>query len=172
MKHALIIFLSLAALPVSAQTIYDVNEQLNNSSHELARALAVVKLEADVLRTVSHALQVLDDMQPAASIEKAIEIIDDFTARSARSGPPLSMEMQRLLNVTRQQLADAKLSPGSADIKKLRDDLHHKVVHQLQARMGANALAIDGVMKQYQGMLLQTQTAMLMSALAASESGR
>jgi hypothetical protein len=169
MKHALIILLSLAAPALSAQTIYDIGEQLNNSSRELARAVAVVNQEADVLKTVSHAQQTLDEMQPANSIDKAIEIIDDFMARSARFGPPLSLEMQRLLNLARQPLADAKLSPGSADIKKLREDLHHNVIHQLQKRMGSNALALDRVLKQYQAMANLTQTALLTSALAASD---
>jgi len=170
--RTLIVLLSLAALPLSAQTIYDVGGQLNNVSRDLGRALAAANQEAEVLKTVSHAAQSLDDTQPANSIDKAIGIIDDFMTKSAKFGPPLAMEMQRLLNLARKPLADANLSPGSADIKKLREQLHHDVVHQLQARMGTNARLIDQLMRQCQQMMNETHQALMIATMAATDSGR
>lgn len=172
MKPRLALLLLLAALPLSAQTVYDLNQQLNNVSQDVRRALAEVKQEADVLSTVSHAAQSLDDMQPATSLDKATDIIDDFILKTQRNGPPLSKEMQRLLTLARQPIEDAKKSPGSADLKKLREQLHHEVIHQLQVKMGNNARQLDTVMQQLQQMMNQTHVALMMTTMAASDAAR
>lgn len=167
-----LLLLLLSALPLSAQTIYDLNQQLNNVSQDVRHALAEVKQEADVLNTVSHAALALDDMQPATSLDKATEIIDDFILKTQRNGPPLSKEMQRLLTLARQPIEDAKKSPGSADLKKLREQLHHEVIHQLQVKMGNNARQLDTLIQQLQQMINQTHVALMTTTMAASDAAR
>lgn len=172
MNPRLPLLLLLAALPLSGQTLYDVGAEVNNVSRDVSHALAEVKQEADALNAVSHAAQSLDEMQPATSLDKAIEIIDDFVAKTQRNGPPLTKEMQRLLNLARQPLADAKQSPGSADLKKLREQLHHEVVHQLQVKMGNNARQLDTLMLQYQQMMNQAHVALMITTTATADAAR
>jgi hypothetical protein len=167
-----LLLLLFAALPLSAQTIYDVGQQMNNVSQDVRHALAEVKQEADVLNTVSHAAQSLDEMQPATSLDKGVEIIDDFIRKTERMGPPLSKEMLRLLNLARQPIDDAKKSPGSADLKKLREQLHHEVVHQLQVKMGNNARQLDTLMQQNQQMMNQMHVALMITTMATSDAAR
>jgi len=164
--------LLLSALPLSGQTVYDIGQQMNTLSQDVRHALAEVKQEADVLNTVSHAAQSLDEMQPATSLDKAVEIIDDFILKTQRMGPPLSKEMMRLLTLARNPIEDAKKSPGSADLKKLREQLHHEVVHQLQVKMGNNARQLDMLMLQYQQMMNQTHATLMMTTMAAADAAR
>ena len=63
------LLLLLAALPLSGQTIYDVNQQMSNVAQDVRRALVELKQEADVLNTVAQAAQALDDMQPATNLD-------------------------------------------------------------------------------------------------------
>jgi hypothetical protein len=168
MKHfalAVVVAFPLA-FPLFAQQPLDPEGQLREHAKTLGQLTADFNQQSNALVMLKRAAN-LDTMQPTVTVNRSVELVNEYIRRMEREGPVLSHNAYFFVTKAREMLVTAQRGPETTNIAQLAEDLHHQVIHPMQVQLGQNARMLDRLMKQYQT-LLDTSRATLARTVEAA----
>lgn len=144
MKSRIGVILLLFALPAAAQEpfaardVYEAVKMAGDYQRAIVPALDEAFDAGWTLQVLTKADNQLGYGPASESLDKALGTIDEFLARREKADKPLSKELMKFVQQERTAISNAKNGPPLGDLKPLHDQLHHEIIHRLQALVTTN----------------------------------
>ncbi len=131
-----------------ARDVRDAVRMLQETQRLMEPAIAGVRDEVTVLSMLVKAQNQLKRAQPASSFDEAVQVIDDFAAKR-KDDATLSRDLERSIADARRILA---VNRPILNVDAAREQLHHQVIHPLVREAMRNALDLQQLGQQLQGL--------------------